>query len=39
VDTGDEELNEELTGYRRVYVGYEDSVMFKLTSDPFEDVD
>jgi predicted polyphosphate/ATP-dependent NAD kinase len=39
VDTGDEELNEELSGYRRVYVGYEDSVMFKLTSDPFEDVD
>jgi predicted polyphosphate/ATP-dependent NAD kinase len=39
VDTGDEELNEELSGYRRVYVGYEDSVMFKLTSNPFGDVD
>ena len=34
VDTGDEALNEELTGYRRVYVGYEDSVMFKVTSTP-----
>ena len=34
VDTGDETLNEELTGYRRVYVGYEDSVMFKVTSTP-----
>jgi predicted polyphosphate/ATP-dependent NAD kinase len=34
VDTGDEELNEELSGYRRVYVGYEDSVMFKVTSTP-----
>ena len=39
VDTGDEELNEELSGYRRVYVGYEDSVMFKVTSNPYEDVD
>lgn len=34
VDTGDEVLNEELSGYRRVYVGYEDSVMFKVTSTP-----
>ena len=34
VDTGDEALNEELTCYRRVYVGYEDSVMFKVTSTP-----
>jgi predicted polyphosphate/ATP-dependent NAD kinase len=34
VDTGDEALNAELTGYRRVYVGYEDSVMFKVTSTP-----
>jgi predicted polyphosphate/ATP-dependent NAD kinase len=34
VDTGDEALNAELTGYRRVYVGYEDSVMFKVTSSP-----
>ena len=34
VDTGDEALNEELTGYRRVYVGYEDSVMFKVTCTP-----
>jgi predicted polyphosphate/ATP-dependent NAD kinase len=34
VDTGDEALNEELTGYQRVYVGYEDSVMFKVTSTP-----
>jgi predicted polyphosphate/ATP-dependent NAD kinase len=34
VDTGDEELNEELSGYRRVYVGYEDSVMFKVTCNP-----
>jgi len=39
VDTGDEELNEELSGYRRVYVGYEDSVMFRVTSNPYEDVD
>jgi len=39
VDTGDEELNRELSGYRRIYVGYEDSVMFKVTSDPFGDVD
>jgi predicted polyphosphate/ATP-dependent NAD kinase len=39
VDTGDEELNKELSGYRRVYVGYGDSVMFKLTSDPFGDLD
>ena len=39
VDTGDEELNRELSGYRRVYVGYEDSVMFRVTSDPFGDVD
>lgn len=39
VDTGDEELNEELSGYRRVYVGYEDSVMFKVTSNPYEDLD
>jgi predicted polyphosphate/ATP-dependent NAD kinase len=31
VDTGDEKLNEELTGYRRVHVGYEDSVIFKVT--------
>ena len=34
VDTGDEKLNVELTGYRRVYVGYEDSVMFKVTNTP-----
>jgi predicted polyphosphate/ATP-dependent NAD kinase len=34
VDTGDENLNVELTGYRRVYVGYEDSVMFKVTNTP-----
>jgi len=34
VDTGDEELNSELTGYRRVYVGYEDSIMFKVTNMP-----
>jgi predicted polyphosphate/ATP-dependent NAD kinase len=39
VDTGDEELNVELSGYRRVYVGYEDSVMFKITSNPYEDGD
>ena len=39
VDTGDEELNRELSGYRRVNVGYEDSVMFRVTSDPFGDVD
>jgi predicted polyphosphate/ATP-dependent NAD kinase len=37
VDTGDEKLNEELSGYRRVYVGYEDSVMFRVTSNPCED--
>ena len=34
VDTGDEKLNEELTGYKRVYVGYEDSVIFKVTNMP-----
>mgnify|MGYP001819640758 CR=1 FL=1 len=34
VDTGDEALNAELTGYRRVYVGYEYSVIFKVTSTP-----
>ena len=34
VDTGDEKLNEELTGYRRVYVGYEDSVIFNVTNMP-----
>lgn len=32
VDTGDEDLNSELNGYKRVYVGYEDSVFFKITS-------
>ncbi len=32
VDTGDEQLNSELCGYRRVYVGYEDSVIFKIES-------
>jgi predicted polyphosphate/ATP-dependent NAD kinase len=31
VDTGDEELNQELCGYKKVHVGYEDSVMFKVT--------
>ncbi len=34
VDTGDEELNSELTGYRRVHVGYEDSIMFRVTNMP-----
>jgi len=34
VDTGDEDLNTELTGYKRVYVGYEDSVMFSITNTP-----
>lgn len=34
VDTGDEKLNADLTGYRRVYVGYEDSVMFNVTNTP-----
>jgi predicted polyphosphate/ATP-dependent NAD kinase len=34
VDTGDEELNDSLTGYRRVFVGYEDSVMFRVTCSP-----
>ena len=34
VDTGDEMLNEELCGYRRVYVGYEDSIMFRITNTP-----
>ena len=34
VDTGDEELNSELTGYRRVHVGYEDSIMFSVTNMP-----
>lgn len=32
VDTGDEELNEELVGYTKVLVGYGQSVMFKVTS-------
>lgn len=32
VDTGDEQLNSELCGYKRVYVGYEDSVIFKIES-------
>jgi predicted polyphosphate/ATP-dependent NAD kinase len=31
VDTGDEELNQELCGYKKVHVGYEDSVIFKVT--------
>lgn len=30
VDTGDEKLNEELSGYRKVIVGYGESVMFKV---------
>jgi len=30
VDTGDEKLNEELSGYARVIVGYGESVMFKV---------
>jgi len=30
VDTGDEELNEELSGYVKVIVGYDESVMFKV---------
>ena len=30
IDTGDEELNANLCGYRRVHVGYGDSVMFKV---------
>ena len=34
VDTGDEELNDALTGYRRVFVGYEDSVMFRVSGNP-----
>lgn len=32
VDTGDEKLNEELSGYARVTVGYGESVMFKVHS-------
>ncbi len=32
VDTGDEELNEELSGYARVIVGYGESVMFRIQS-------
>ncbi len=39
VDTGDEKLNTALTGYKRVHVGYEDSVMFRVTCDPLENVD
>lgn len=31
VDTGDEELNQELKGYRRVTVGYGESVMFRVS--------
>ena len=30
VDTGDEELNNELSGYLKVIVGYEEAVMFKV---------
>ena len=30
VDTGDEDLNEELSGYMKVIVGYEEAVMFKV---------
>lgn len=30
VDTGDEELNTELSGYIRVYTGWEDSVIYKV---------
>jgi predicted polyphosphate/ATP-dependent NAD kinase len=36
VDTGDEELNEALNGYRRVFVGYENSVMFRVTCNACE---
>ena len=32
VDTGDEDTNEYLCGYYKVVVGYEDYVMFKMTS-------
>ena len=32
VDTGDESLNSELSGYHKVYVGYEDSIMFKVSN-------
>lgn len=32
VDTGDEKLNEELSGYVRVTVGYGESVMFKVNA-------
>jgi predicted polyphosphate/ATP-dependent NAD kinase len=31
VDTGDDALNEELTGYIQVYVGYGESVIFRVT--------
>lgn len=31
VDTGDEALNEALTGYQQVFVGYGESVMFRVT--------
>ncbi|MDR3645417.1 MAG: ATP-NAD kinase, partial [Clostridia bacterium] len=30
VDTGDDELNEELSGYTKVIVGYGESVMFEV---------
>jgi predicted polyphosphate/ATP-dependent NAD kinase len=32
VDTGDEEINEWLSGYYRVIVGYEDSIMHRVSS-------
>ena len=33
VDTGDEELNDELSGYIRVTAGYGDYVMYKVGFD------
>ena len=32
VDTGNDEVNEYLCGYYRVVVGYEDTIMFKVTA-------
>jgi predicted polyphosphate/ATP-dependent NAD kinase len=33
VDTGDAELDQELSGYVRVITGWEDSIMFKISNN------